>query len=523
MTENRSRRMSGEEPQNSRPQDQTRNSGQDPARRRKSRHAPRDNGPTAQWANWILVLAFGALLIWAPLPLGSNREWFVAFLLVAMGALLLIWIVMVTVNFAAPSHYGRVLWPAAALLCVAITIAALQIVDIRIIDAALGTKWARVLAHPVWSLGGEAIGQQLPAFISVNPAKAIPAVLKICLYAATFYLAFELARRRDYANALLWAIIFAGGLNAVAGMAQIATQTHIGAWLTGDQDKADFVRFGGTFPNQNHFATFAAMTLIATLAMTYIALTDGIVTNRGREIAMRTAANTIFGTAFPGLAITLFLAGAIVLSGSRAGTLVMLVGSLAFAGFMATSGKSRQRSNALSNGLLFGILAIGVAVAGAPLLSRINQAGIVDNSRIVIASGTIDAAIAAPWTGNGLGAFIDYYPLYASQTLDTTANAAHNDYLEAWADLGFVGGTALILIPAYLGYLCLLGAARRRRNMHYAAIGASAVLICGLHAMADFSLQIPAVGMTLFALLGIGVAQSWGDDAAHAHDPRMMA
>jgi O-antigen ligase len=143
--------------------------------------------------------------------------------------------------------------------------------------------------------------------------------------------------------------------------------------------------------------------------------------------------------------------------------------------------------------------------------------------RFEIALATIDAVKAAPATGNGFGAFIDYYPLYARESERATINKAHNDYLEALSDLGVAGGLAMIFAPAYLVFLAARGVVRRRRGKIFGAVAVAAAAICGVHALFDFSLQVPAVGLFFYTALGIGVAQAWRGEDEDAGDPRMSA
>jgi hypothetical protein len=69
-------------------------------------------------------------------------------------------------------------------------------------------------------------------------------------------------------------------------------------------------------------------------------------------------------------------------------------------------------------------------------------------------------------------------------------------------------GFAIVLIP---WGVCLHGALTRRRAHRYlpgAAFAIAAVAI--LHSMVDFSLQMPAIGFVVSAMLGMGWAQAFG-------------
>jgi hypothetical protein len=54
-----------------------------------------------------------------------------------------------------------------------------------------------------------------------------------------------------------------------------------------------------------------------------------------------------------------------------------------------------------------------------------------------------------------------------------------------------------------------MGVFQRRRDGIYPAIAVAATVLVGVHAVVDFSLQIPAVAVTYAAILGMGVAQSF--------------
>ena len=74
--------------------------------------------------------------------------------------------------------------------------------------------------------------------------------------------------------------------------------------------------------------------------------------------------------------------------------------------------------------------------------------------------------------------------------------------------MGFVGGLPALAVCAIPWGICLVGALRRRqRQLATLAFSASAVAI--LHSMIDFSLQMPAIGFVVSALLGLGWAHAF--------------
>jgi O-antigen ligase len=489
----------------------------DAPKRRRRRHS-HASGPveavseeTLKGASWVVFLLLAAMVLWAPLPLGSNRQFFIGVLSAMAGVAMLVWAALAATRAIPVSSMTRALWPGALALSVALTVVALQMLDMRAVDFWLGTTFARDLAHPVWQLAGEALDRTLPAYISVNPAMAIPALLKTLTFAAVFFLAFELSRQEDMARNILWLIAIAGAGMAVIGFVQLAGEFSIGGWLAADPPDRDFKRFGSTFANANSFATYAGIALIAALALTHETLTRSIVLGRGRAVAMRTFTSAVLGDALPGVAAVILLMGAVFLTGSRAGALAAVAGCAVLALFLRPSGGRENGTNAVALYFLGAVMALGVVAAVTPILLRFEAGGADMSERFVMAGTALDAAVAAPLTGNGFGAFAQYYSLYATVPVSGSVPAAHNDYAQVVADLGFVGGGAFLFAAAFPVWLCLRGVFRRKRHRIYSAVGLAAGALCAVHSFFDFSLQIPGVGVVAFAAIGMGAAQSWSE------------
>jgi len=57
--------------------------------------------------------------------------------------------------------------------------------------------------------------------------------------------------------------------------------------------------------------------------------------------------------------------------------------------------------------------------------------------------------------------------------------------------------------------VCLRGCWRRRTDRYLPAVAFAASMVAILHSVVDFSLQIPAIGFVVSALLGLGWAQAF--------------
>jgi O-antigen ligase len=132
---------------------------------------------------------------------------------------------------------------------------------------------------------------------------------------------------------------------------------------------------------------------------------------------------------------------------------------------------------------------------------------------------TLRGIAEAPWAGFGYGSFEDAFKLSREPPLDVYFDHAHNDYLESALELGVPMAICLVAVPLLLTWRCALAIRGRHESRVLAWAAACASLLVGLHALADFSLQIPAVGMLYAALLGCGCAQSWGPEVDTSDNP----
>ena len=114
-----------------------------------------------------------------------------------------------------------------------------------------------------------------------------------------------------------------------------------------------------------------------------------------------------------------------------------------------------------------------------------------------------------PIAGTGFGTLQIVYPVYESLYDGKIVNHAHNDYLEALAETGALGG---ICCAWFLGVLFLESLKRLRRlnNSFAGALQLSGLVACTgflVHSLVDFNLHIPANAMLFFLMAHLATAQ----------------
>jgi O-antigen ligase len=130
----------------------------------------------------------------------------------------------------------------------------------------------------------------------------------------------------------------------------------------------------------------------------------------------------------------------------------------------------------------------------ATIASVTHSPDVTMGSRLTVARDSLLIFRDHHWVGTGLGSFEVAFPPYQSFSTDEIWDHAHNDYAEALAETGLVGG---LLIAAALVIFFRLGfgnlGQRLRHHAGWIQLGA-AIGCCGLlvHSFVDFNFHIPA-------------------------------
>ena len=128
-------------------------------------------------------------------------------------------------------------------------------------------------------------------------------------------------------------------------------------------------------------------------------------------------------------------------------------------------------------------------------------------------SATLDIVRGAPLLGVGTGGFADAYQAAKTMLVFTDTAHAHQDYLQALAEQGLVGGSlwiALALLPLVLGIAGCLRLHRGRRRSLLAGFAASAAALLTASCF-DFPARIGALAVLMGLVGGVLVIRSGGD------------
>jgi O-antigen ligase len=437
------------------------------------------------------------LILLAPVPFGANRPW--AWSLYAALLALIGLIACVTVLLGKTSvrlSIYPVKYPL-YLICVPIAWGLLQ-----------GSNFAPdSWVHPFWQLAAEQFPGDVQAHISLAPEETATALMKLGSYLLVFFISLQFNRHSDYAAFTFKSIAYAGLIYAVYGLVIYLGQYNTLLWF---EKWASQDRVTSTFVNCNSYATYAGLTLLSGFPLLFEKIQSsfryGVKSHYGRQYFFE---QVIVRGWFP-LLLTIIITTALFLSQSRGGFLSTALAVLIFFIILLLS---RKIKNNAAVTLLLAIIGIAFWLvwerSGDKLSGRLDMTP-ENDSRWLVFDILSKANTENRWLGVGYGSFEKSFRLYRDETIVSYFDKAHNTYLENIFELGLLQASALFIAIFLTALICLRGVWVRRRDWIYPAIGFSASVLVGVHALVDFSLQIPAVAFTYALIMGAAVGQSLG-------------
>jgi O-antigen ligase len=445
-----------------------------------SRPAPRAEPGAQAWEEALLWLLLAVVLL-APLPLGSNRPLPASALSAAIGALLCGWAMVCLIARPAAIASARPLWPAFVLVGLTVAWAAVQALPFT----------PALLHHPYWSEARDVLRLPYAGAISVNPEATWTRLMGLLAYGGIFWLAFQLCRPSARAHQALFTLAAGGLLYAAYGLHD---------FLASDSDVVT-----STFVNRDSYATYAGMTLLCGLGLVLRGLTRRARAGTPQRRAIAAVLARLDGPLAIGIVTCLTVGTALLLTRSRGAFIALCAALVAFVWSARrtapiTSNAPGKATTLLLIGLFVGMLAL----AGGKTLGRFADADAETENRLVYYRTTWQAIRDRPLLGTGYGTYADAFRAYNHADTGTYfLDKAHSTYLQMVMELGWPAAAAL-----YAGLGLLVFRSLQARSAVYPAVLASCSVLVGVHALVDFSLEMPANAATYALLLGVGCAQA---------------
>jgi len=269
--------------------------------------------------------------------------------------------------------------------------------------------------------------------------------------------------------------------------------------------EGDGQRIGGFFNNPNHLGAFLAMMTLLALGLACF--------GRGQNMVIRLL--FFFAAIVSALGMTK--------TGSRGALIGLGVGALALAGMTLTLMRwTRPHLLAKAASAILAVGVIGAVVLGAVMSEqvRLRFAGGMPpgDPRIFIWRSALAQHEEHPWLGAGARMFYEGCVRLRPEDAPTwmkDAQFAHSEWLQALSDYGWVGLVfAVFLFAAHLvngwRFLHWFASEQFPRTASLGGmrlglvVGAMAALVAALtHAFFEFHFHVPAVAVTVAALMGV--------------------
>lgn len=466
------------------------------ARRFESREFPFE--PFFFWA-WTFIL------VWAPIPLGSNRAWAWSLLEVAACGLLALWLgcyALGKVTFTEP--FRRAKWFFALL--------GLWLLYQVFFILPLPRDWIAFLSPKAAAIHGLVDAWSAPSAwktLSVDPHASTVSWFRSMLYVVAFALTLLVIGTRHRARQFAYAMVVWALVMSIYGLMMHLTEiSHV--WFGTAMGHAS--RALATFPNPNHFAGFLEMTLSIGIGLLIAGLRDN--SSQTWKQFLKHLLEWIFSPKMRLRLVLCVIVIALVATHSRMGNTAFFA-SLMITGVIGLAlSRHATRSTVV---LLVSLIVIDLFIVGSwfgleKLADRIEQTTLMQQSNETTESVETRAEPARygislisdyPVFGAGPGSWYVVFPRYRGGDLANFFDYAHNDYIQFVAESGVIGTLLLTVIVSWSLVVAMVAQYQRRdplmRGLAFASMmGITAILI---HSSVDFNLQIPANAMLFMVLL----------------------
>ena len=443
---------------------------------------------TSSLAERFLVAGLLLLLLWLPLPLGSNRDWAIGFLLLGIGVLTLGW-AFAQWRGLLGRHSRTTLHAARPMLLL-------------------------LLAAQLW------VAVQWFAGLSADSGATFQSLLLGLGYCLLFMLCVSLCNTRKRLTLLLGTLVVSGTFQAFWGSFMTLSGTE---WLLVGPKTTGTGVASGTFVNRNHLAGYLEMTLACGIGL-LLALRDG------RPFSWVNLLELLLGPKARLRLALVVMVIALVLTRSRTGNTAFFISLLMVGGLFVLIEKQHRLRNSLILGsiILIDVLIISQYFGLEQLKERLENTqlvAVVVDGQVVkpstedrpdVFAYAIPLLQEQPLLGQGAGSFEAVFPKYTGEDIRVHFDHLHNDYLQFLIEYGLIGTLPLAAF-LLLALWHALRALWQRQSVYRSGVGFGAsmgIIALLIHSGTDFNLQIPANAATLIVLCAIAALAG---SHRHAH------
>jgi O-antigen ligase len=426
------------------------------------------------------------LIIFLPLPLGSNRIWAWSIIeawIFCLSALTII--SLLHRKITVPEHAKRCKLPLISLA----GFLAVSLFQLLPLNTAL-PKSIDILNEHQWLL------------FSLDPYATLQASIKTFSFLCLFILVVILVNTERRIKTVLMYFFLSGLFQAVYGSLMTLTEIEHIFFM---EKYAYIGKATGTFINRNHYANYLILCIAAGTALLLMDISNR--KSSGIRDSLVGILHFIMSTKMLlriGLAVCVV---GIVLSQSRMGNTSFFV-SLSIAGFLwmlLTKRFTKKSFFLLASFIIIDLFIVGQWFGFDEVQQRLQNTSAQAEKRDEVAKDTINYIKDYLLIGSGGGSYYSVYPNYQSDDVRHFYKHAHNDYLQFLSEYGVIGTFFIALFALSSTYISLSTMIKRRNKTMQATAFCSLMVIIALllHSSVDFSLQITANAASTVIIIGL--------------------
>ncbi|WP_339773480.1 O-antigen ligase family protein [uncultured Paraglaciecola sp.] len=427
--------------------------------------------------NYAFYVLLG-LLIWLPIPLGSNRPW-------AWG---LMELVIFSLSLASAYIRKDQAWMGlrAYRLPIALWLGFLVLATIQVIPlpAQVVAFLSPVSYETQWGFGVTQF------HLSLDVGQSQINLLKAMSYFCLLIVVLVLVNNEKRLRLLLLTLLTSGAVQALYGTVEILSGTDNSLLFALPVSEVAT----GSFVYKNHYANFLMLCLSAGIGLMVATLQSN--QSGTRRDLMRSILSTLLGSkALIRISLAIMVI-ALVMSRSRMGNTAFFA-SMTIIGILAlVIIKNRSRSLSI---LIVSMIVIDVFIVSAwfgldKVQERLQATSLAQEGRDEVVIDSLPMLQDFPLFGTGGGSFYSSFPSYKVANIQSFYDHAHNDYLQMSIEYG-IPATLLLAILVIWCFSKSVRAMRKRRPSIFKGTAFAccmAMLGMAIHMTVDFPLQAPA-------------------------------
>lgn len=447
-----------------------------------------------------IFYGFIALLMWLPLPLGSNRVWAWSIMEIWVLALSLLWLTQYLRGRVTVNQVFLRAWPVTSCLVLVCLWMQFQLIP-------LPADLLKFLSPAAFEIH---TATNTEFTLSLNLYSTRFSVLHTLSYILIFSLTLLVINDRRRLVLLAQILVISGVFQATYGSLMTLSGAEYGFFFEKEYYRGVAT---GTFVNRNHLAGYLEICLAVGIGLMVAQLSDTSATS-WRKRFRKFLQSLLSSKALVRVGLVVMVIG-LVLTRSRMGNTAFFFSMIMTGFFYMVFVRRVSRGTVIffASLLIIDLIIVGNFFGIEEVTQRLQESSFDSSMRDEVALDTMAMVRDFPLTGTGAGSFYSTYPMYNSGSFRFSfVKHAHNDYLEFASSLGLVMSGLLgfcVLISLWQSIRAQLERRDRlKQGMGFAASMAIVALL--IHSTVDFNLHIPANAATFMVVLALGWISRFG-------------